>query len=696
MTPTNVDYAALRRKFPVKDSQRKKKAAAIKAIQREYAAKRLELGGGAPTLKKGVVFYAVVIIGLAMLGSLVLSVCGKGGRAVLPRAQMQARSSIDSVAVAIGRFRYHLGRYPTDAEGLAALAEITPNKKGWNGPYINHVVKDPWGNDYVYFCNGEGECPTLYSKGADGLAGTTDDVLPDRALFDEPFRDTSWTKGWMPYYLRGYVLAQDKRAKASIEAQVREVLKAEEGPTKGEFLLSGEWKDGERALELPKGAAGSYVALRFEGVSSPFEVFLNTEKVGATDGKRAFFEVDISAKVKFGERNALSISGDPSIGPKSKLVIEDYEDRALWGSVRVAVSDVSNERAKVVVSFKTPVSSNVIVNEQEVERPVFWDVSNPRLYETKVCAKSYRYGIRTVELVDGALRLNGRPVALKCVDYGVFKRPLVSSLGCGAMRRVMGIVKDMGANSVRVVKGCPSAEFLDLCDEKGVLVLDEAGTCSSMRPDRNHPSVVSVPSGSELRREDAEAFLAESLVPTEGFWSCRARWNDRVETVRLFPHWSWDGKEGEKVSVVCRTSGDEAELFVNGESAGRTRKLAWEVPYEPGEVKVIAFRNGHPLGEDVMKSAFKPASICLLSDRKDLSDGGLAFVRAEIRDGYDTCVPNAKFNVKYTLEGPGEIAADLGSLVVIRRTGGSGQPLKLTASADSLRNAYLTLPRSVE
>ena len=71
-----VDYNALKKKFPTKDPQKKKKVAAIKAIKREYAAKRAALSGGAPTLKKGVVFYAVVILGLMILASRPSSVDG--------------------------------------------------------------------------------------------------------------------------------------------------------------------------------------------------------------------------------------------------------------------------------------------------------------------------------------------------------------------------------------------------------------------------------------------------------------------------------------------------------------------------------------------------------------------------------------------------------------------------------------------
>ena len=116
-----VDYSALRKKFPTKDPQKRKRIAAIKAIEREYAAKRAALGGGAPTFKKGIVFYAVVILGLMILGSLVLSVTGKGGPKEISRAQIQVRKSIDAVAVALGRYRYHVGRYPSTEEGLERI-----------------------------------------------------------------------------------------------------------------------------------------------------------------------------------------------------------------------------------------------------------------------------------------------------------------------------------------------------------------------------------------------------------------------------------------------------------------------------------------------------------------------------------------------------------------------------------------------
>ena len=218
-----IDYSEMRKKFPVRKGVGKGKSnkAAVEAIRREYEAKRAELGSGAPTFKKGIVFYAVLVIGLMLLGGLVLSATGRGGPARVSKAQVQARKSMDALSIALGRYRFHLGDYPTTAEGLEALAAITPQKTGWFGPYTTKIVKDPWGHDYVYERRAEGGHPVLYSRGPDGRMGTTDDIMPDQALFDEPFRDTTWTNHWVPYQLRGIVLAPDERTKKAIQEEVR-------------------------------------------------------------------------------------------------------------------------------------------------------------------------------------------------------------------------------------------------------------------------------------------------------------------------------------------------------------------------------------------------------------------------------------------------------------------------------------------
>jgi len=237
-----VDYNELRKKFQAKKSSggestnpmhRKSSKASIKAIAREYELKKAELqGSGAPTFRRGPLFYGIVIFGLIVIGTFVLS-ASKGGLSLgkqrIDRKDLMARKAMDSLSVALGRYKFHVGAYPTTEEGLAVLAYRRPEEirnvrrqhKGWDGPYVNHIVKDPWGHDYVYETRAEGGHPILFSMGPDGRMGTLDDVMPDQLSFDVAFRDTTWTNNWAPCELRGIVVAPDKETKLRVEADMK-------------------------------------------------------------------------------------------------------------------------------------------------------------------------------------------------------------------------------------------------------------------------------------------------------------------------------------------------------------------------------------------------------------------------------------------------------------------------------------------
>lgn len=223
-----VDYSEMRRKFKAKnpgiDAARKRSREAVKRIAREYEQKRAELGLNGPKLKRTPAYYMILILIMILLaGAFIAMMTGKvgWGKRRISKADLQARQSMDALAQALGRYRFHCGVYPTTREGLAALAAITPQKKGWFGPYIRQVVPDPWGEPYQYWTRDEGGHPVLLSKGPDRRLGTSDDVLPDQTLFDLPFRDTTWTNHWVPYNLRGVVVAPDERTRKAIQEEVK-------------------------------------------------------------------------------------------------------------------------------------------------------------------------------------------------------------------------------------------------------------------------------------------------------------------------------------------------------------------------------------------------------------------------------------------------------------------------------------------
>ena len=112
------------------------------------------------------IMVVVIIIGLlaALVGPRLFSRVGKS-------KQTAAQSQIELFGVALDNFRLDLGRYPTTAEGLAALQK-NPGLENWDGPYLKKDLPlDPWGNPYAYKVPGEHGEYDLLSYGADGAQG---------------------------------------------------------------------------------------------------------------------------------------------------------------------------------------------------------------------------------------------------------------------------------------------------------------------------------------------------------------------------------------------------------------------------------------------------------------------------------------------------------------------------------------------
>jgi beta-galactosidase len=123
---------------------------------------------------------------------------------------------------------------------------------------------------------------------------------------------------------------------------------------------------------------------------------------------------------------------------------------------------------------------------------------------------------------------------------------------------------------------------------------------------------------------------------------------------------------GEITPVHVFTSGDEAELFLNGESLGRKKKgeyeyrLRWDdVAYEPGELKVVAYKNGKKWAEDSVETTGAAAGLSLKPDRKTIAADGtdLSFVTLSVLDKDGRTVPNADNAITFEISGPGEIVA---------------------------------------
>ncbi len=150
------------------------------------------------------------------------------------------------------------------------------------------------------------------------------------------------------------------------------------------------------------------------------------------------------------------------------------------------------------------------------------------------------------------------------------------------------------------------------------------------------------------------------------FYIYQAHWRPELPIAHILPHWTWPGREGQITPVHVITSGDEAELFLNGQSLGKKARgqfeyrLRWDdVTYSPGELSVVTFKNGEVWAASKVTTASDPTTIALTADRLTIDNDGkdLAFIRAEIMDTYGQLAPTASNALTFTVDGPGEVVA---------------------------------------
>jgi beta-galactosidase len=154
--------------------------------------------------------------------------------------------------------------------------------------------------------------------------------------------------------------------------------------------------------------------------------------------------------------------------------------------------------------------------------------------------------------------------------------------------------------------------------------------------------------------------------PKDRYYLYQSRWRADLPMAHILPHWNWPERKGLVTPVHVYTSGDEAELFLNGKSLGMKKKgqyeyrLKWDdVVYQPGELKVVAYKNGKKWAEDVMKTTGKAYQLSMTADRPSVSADGkdLIFITVQIEDKSKLLVPRSSNQLDFSIEGPGRIVA---------------------------------------
>ena len=155
--------------------------------------------------------------------------------------------------------------------------------------------------------------------------------------------------------------------------------------------------------------------------------------------------------------------------------------------------------------------------------------------------------------------------------------------------------------------------------------------------------------------------------PKDTYYMYQSEWTSKP-VLHLFPHWNWI--PGDEIDMWCYyNNADEVELFINGKSQGVCRKTAhqsegwkpglcteyhvgWRVTFDPGEVKVIARKNGNVVGEQTIKTAGAPDHIRL---SKDYVGKNTTFIVAEVVDKDGNLCPWAEDQITFSISGDGKI-----------------------------------------
>ncbi len=211
--------------------------------------------------------------------------------------------------------------------------------------------------------------------------------------------------------------------------------------------------------------------------------------------------------------------------------------------------------------------------------------------------------------------------------------------------------------------------------------------------------------------------------PKDRYYLYQAKWRPDLPMAHILPHWNWPERVGQVTPVMVYTSGDEAELFLNGVSQGRRKKgefeyrLRWDdVVYQPGELRVVAYKNGKQWATQIVKTTGAATQLELSADRSQIKNDGddLSFITVKIADTDGTMVPRSHPQLQFSIEGAGEImATDNGdatdltafkshtrrafnglALVIVRAKKGASGPITVRATSDGLQSGAVTIRAS--
>jgi beta-galactosidase len=149
--------------------------------------------------------------------------------------------------------------------------------------------------------------------------------------------------------------------------------------------------------------------------------------------------------------------------------------------------------------------------------------------------------------------------------------------------------------------------------------------------------------------------------PKDTFYYYKAWWG-KEPSLHVFPHWNFEGREGEEIPVWVYSNVDEVELFLNGTSLGSKKvphlgHVEWKIKYQPGAIEARGSKDGKVLLTEKRETTGPTVAIRLTADRTEINANGedIAILKVEALDKEGRAVPTASNLISFIVSGDGRL-----------------------------------------
>lgn len=328
----------------------------------------------------------------------------------------------------------------------------------------------------------------------------------------------------------------------------------------------------KKTFGLSDDLKGKRVYIDFDGAYMNASVYINGKKLGTRPYGYVSFSYDVTDYLVGDGENVVTVKVDNAEQPNSRWYSGCGIYRNVWlrtvnathiakdGTYITSDGDalvvetrlegktkgliikhtVISPEGEMVASVSGKVSGNKDRRSIKVDSPELWDVDSPKLY-TVVSSLVNKTSGETVDVyvtktgfrsfkfdAERGFSMNGKPMKLNGVCLHHDAGALGAVVNQAAIRRQLTLLKDMGCNAIRCTHNPPAPELLDICDEMGLLVMDETFDMWRKRKtahdyaryfvewherdlddmimrDRNHPSVIVWSIGNEVLEQWSDA-----------------------------------------------------------------------------------------------------------------------------------------------------------------------------------------------